>query len=131
VSAEIDHDRLRSWLELFGRAWERRDREQAAALFSEDGSYRETPFAEPVVGADEIRAYWARLPKARGDISFGYEILAVTEPWAIARWHGSYTHVEGETRVELDGILLVSLDDEGHCRDFREWSNRRERQPSP
>jgi hypothetical protein len=38
----------------------------------------------------------------------------------IARWHGSYTPVEGETRVELDGILLVSLDDEGHCRDFRE-----------
>jgi hypothetical protein len=34
--------------------------------------------------------------------------------------------VDGETRLELDGILLVALDDEGRCRDFREWSNRRE-----
>jgi hypothetical protein len=84
-----------------------------------------------VVGADEIRAHWSRLPKARDDLSFGYEILAVTEPWGIARWHGSYTPLDRETCVELDGILLVSLDDEGRCRDFREWSNRREREPSP
>jgi hypothetical protein len=66
------------------------------------------------------------LPRARDDIAFDFEILAVTERWGIARWHGSYTPVEGKSRLELDGILLVSLDDEGRCRDFREWSNRRE-----
>jgi len=67
------------------------------------------------------------LPKAREDISFHYEILAVTERWGVARWHGSYTPVDRETQLELDGILLLSLDEEGRCRDFREWSNRRER----
>jgi hypothetical protein len=66
------------------------------------------------------------LPRTREDISFDYEILAVTERSGIARWHGSYTPLEGETPVELDGILLLSLDDEGRCRDFREWSNRRQ-----
>jgi hypothetical protein len=66
------------------------------------------------------------LPRAREDISFGYEILAVTERWGLARWHGAYTPVEGEAHVELDGILMLSLDDEGRCRDFREWSNRRQ-----
>lgn len=50
----------------------------------------------------------------------------MAEPWGIAHWHGSYTPVDRETRLELDGILLVSLDDEGRCRDFREWSDRRE-----
>jgi SnoaL-like domain len=99
----------------------------AAALFSEDGSYRETPFEEPVTGPDEIHAYWSGLPKAREDIKFGHEILAVTDRWGIARWHGSYTPVGSETGLELDGILLVSLDDDGRCRDFREWSIRRER----
>ena len=67
------------------------------------------------------------MPKAREDIRFRYEILAVTEEWGIARWRGSYTPVDRETQLELDGILLVSLDGEGRCRDFREWSNRRER----
>lgn len=79
------------------------------------------------MGAQEIRAYWSTLPKARDDIRFSYEILAVTEPWGIARWHGSYTPVDRETQLEFDGILLVSLDEEGRCQEFREWSNRRER----
>lgn len=113
-------------MERFARAWESRDPEQASALFAEDGYYQETPFDEPLTGADQIRTYWSSLPKAREDISFTYEILAVAEPWGIARWRGSYTPVERKTHVELDGILLVSLDDEGRCRDFREWSNRHE-----
>jgi hypothetical protein len=60
------------------------------------------------------------LPAARDDIRFSYEILAVANPWGIVHWHGCYTRVDGATRLELDGILLVSLDDEGRCRDFRE-----------
>ena len=103
-----------------------RNPDQAAALFSEDASYRETPFDEPVQGAQEIRAYWSSLPQAQEGIRFAYEVLAVTERCGIAHWHGSYTYVDRATRVELDGILLVSLDDGGRCRDFREWSNRRE-----
>jgi hypothetical protein len=68
------------------------------------------------------------LPKARDDISFTYEILAVGEPRGIAHWHGSYTRADRDSHVELDGILLISLDEDGRCRDFREWSNRNEPQ---
>ena len=121
--------RLDSWLERFGQAWETRDPEQAAALFSDDGSYREAPFDEPLTGAHEIREHWSNLPKARDDISFTWEILALTESGGIARWQGAYTPVDRETRLEFDGILFVSLDDEGRCRDFREWTIRREHPP--
>jgi ketosteroid isomerase-like protein len=123
LRADRDHDRLGSWLQRFGRAWEQRDADLAAALFSDDGSYREDPFDEALRGAHAIRAHWAKLPKARGDIRFSFEILAVTEQWGIAHWHGSYTRVDGTTRLELDGILLVSLADDGRCREFREWSS--------
>jgi ketosteroid isomerase-like protein len=122
LRADRDHDRLGSWLQRFGRAWEERDSDLAAALFSDDGSYRESPFEEALRGAHEIRAYWAKLPRARDDIRFAFEILAVTEQWGIAHWHGCYTRVDGTARLELDGILLVSLADDGRCREFREWS---------
>lgn len=115
-----------SWLRRFGRAWEERDSDLAAALFSDDGSYREAPFDQALRGADEIRAYWSRLPRAREGIRFTFDILAVTDRWGIAHWHGSYTRVDGAMRVELDGILLVSLGEDGRCREFREWSNRRQ-----
>jgi hypothetical protein len=65
LAAKRDHDRLDSWLQRFARAWEERDPDGAAALFSD------------------------------------------------------------ATRLELDGILLLSLNDDGRCEDFREWSNRR------
>jgi hypothetical protein len=93
--------------------------------YSVSRSYRETPFDEPLRGAEAIRTYWSDLPQARSDIRFAYELLAVVEQWGIAHWHGSYTPVDRATRLELDGILLVSLDDDGRCEDFREWSNRR------
>jgi hypothetical protein len=126
LRAKRNHDRLDSWLQRFGRAWKERDPDLAAALFGEDGSYRETPFDEPLRGPDAIRAHWANLPAARGDIRFAYELLAVTELRGIAHWYGSYTPVDRATRLELDGILLISLDDTGCCRDFCEWTNRRE-----
>jgi SnoaL-like domain len=126
LCADRDHGQVGSWLERFGRAWEQRDANLAAALFSDDGCYRETPFDQALRGTEEIRAYWAKLPKAREDIEFTFAILAITDRWGIAHWHGGYTPIDGTTRLELDGILLVSLDDYGRCREFREWSNRRQ-----
>jgi hypothetical protein len=123
----MSHDQLDSWLGRFGRAWETRDPERVAALFSADGIYRETPFDEPLRGPSAIGAYWSNLPQAREDIRFTYDILAVTEPWGIAHWDGSYTRADDGVHVVLDGILLITLDEEGRCRRFREWSNRRER----
>ena len=130
LTAKRHRDRLDFWLQRFGRAWEARDRDLVVALFGEDGCYRETPFDEPLRGGRAIGAYWSKLPAARDDIRFSYEILAVSARWGIVHWHGSYTRLDGATHVELDGILLVALDDEGRCRDFHEWSNRRELAPS-
>jgi SnoaL-like domain len=120
-----DRDGLRDWLEGFARAWETRDPELVVPLFTERASYREGPFEQPLIGVDELRAYWSRLPPAREDISFGYEILAVTDSGGIANWRGSYTRADVDERIEVDGILLISLDSERRCRDFREWSVRR------
>jgi SnoaL-like domain len=122
-------DRLSAWLALFGRAWETRDAEQCAALFSEDGSYREGPFDAPLNGRAALRAYWSELPPARPGISFAYELLAATDAGGIAHWRGAYTRAADAVRVELDGILVITLDEEGRCRDFREWSLRREHPP--
>jgi hypothetical protein len=48
---------LENWLEALGRAWETRDPEAAAALFSERAEYYETPFVEPARGREGVRTY--------------------------------------------------------------------------
>jgi SnoaL-like domain len=51
---------LREWIERYGRAWEMADEASIVTLFTEDARYRSSPFREPHVGHDEIRAYWQR-----------------------------------------------------------------------
>ena len=46
------------WVTSYARAWETANEELIASLFTEDASYRSSPFREPFNGHAEIRAYW-------------------------------------------------------------------------
>jgi ketosteroid isomerase-like protein len=112
---------LEKWLDSYGRAWENRDPEAAAALFSQDVSYFETPFGEPARGRDGVRDYWANATRNQADISFSYAIVSVTGRQGIARWSARITRVSTSITVTLDGIFLLEFDDGGLCRELREW----------
>ena len=117
----MNHDTFQSWLDAYGRAWEAQDPEAAAALFTEDATYQEVPFDEPMRGRAAIAEYWSTNVQAQDDIKFGYEILATTEDKGIARWWTSFVDVPSKARVKLDGIFVVTLDTENRCTVFQEW----------
>ena len=50
---------LEEWAERYARAWEAADAEAAAALFTEDATYRADPFGDPYQGREGVRRYWA------------------------------------------------------------------------
>jgi SnoaL-like domain len=58
-----DLDAFRSWLDAYGRAWEKRDPEAATALFTEDSTYQVTPFLEPMRGRKAIFEYWSEVAR--------------------------------------------------------------------
>jgi hypothetical protein len=111
------------WLEAYGRAWERRDADAAAELFSEGASYAWGPYEEPLRGRDAIRARWAEVTAAQSDVAFGTEVLGVVDAGGVARWWCAFD--VPDVRIELEGIFLVVLDENGRCTDFREWWNER------
>jgi ketosteroid isomerase-like protein len=117
----MDAGQVEDWLERYGRAWEARDPGAAEALFAEDATYRETPFAEPLRGAAAVREYWADVTDPQEDVRFGYELLAVTGELAIALWTSTFTRVPGGERAELDGVFVLRFGDDGLCRELREW----------
>jgi hypothetical protein len=112
---------FKSWLEAYGRAWRDRNPQAAADLFTEDGIYQVTPFLEPMRGRPAIFEYWSQVARTEEDIQFGYEVLAVTPEFGIARWWASFVRVPPGLRTRLDGIFLISLNADGHCRSLREW----------
>lgn len=121
-----NHRTFDSWLQAYGRAWETRDPAAAADLFSEDATYRETPFDEPARGREAISEYWARVTAEQEGIRLGHEILMVADGTGIARWRASFLRIRSGSPVELDGIFVVRMDARGRCEEFREWWHSRE-----
>jgi ketosteroid isomerase-like protein len=115
---------LETWLNAYGRAWEGRDPEAAAALFTEDGVYAWGPYEEPMRGREAIRARWADVTAAQSNVSFSSEALGSIESGGVAHWACSFDVGEDLT-IYLDGIFIVVLTEDGLCSDFREWWNER------
>lgn len=117
----MDRSKLEGWLERYGRAWEGRDPEAAAALFEEAAEYYETPFEPPFRGRDEIRRYWRGATNSQRDISFSHEILSVAPSTGVARWRAEFSRIRTGQRVRLDGVFVLTFDKAGLCTVLREW----------
>jgi hypothetical protein len=112
---------FKSWLDSYGHAWENRNPEAATALFAESGTYQVTPFLKPMCGRKAIFEYWSEVVRTEENIRFGYEILVVKAELNIARWSASFVIVPQGLQTKLDGIFLISLDEEGRCKSLQEW----------
>ncbi|BBL78483.1 hypothetical protein RxyAA322_03370 [Rubrobacter xylanophilus] len=119
-------DRFSSWLQRYKRAWENRDPHAAQELFTENATYQETPFTEPLRGREAIYAYWSDVPNSQDQVRFESNIIAVTEQLCVAWWHASFIRIPNKARVTLDGIFVFSLNEAGLCTEFREWWHRQE-----
>jgi hypothetical protein len=112
---------LESWLARYKQAWEQRDPAQAAALFTENAPYRETPFDAPKAGRPGIRDYWATVTADQRNVDFKSAVVAVNGQTGVARWSASLTSAASGARVELDGVFVLTFDGNGLCSELREW----------
>ncbi|MCC7325521.1 MAG: nuclear transport factor 2 family protein [Burkholderiales bacterium] len=125
----------------YKRAWESSDEHLLAALFTTDGVYRNTPFAQQR-GHEAIKAYWQRT-KLQSDIRLDYEVLHREEHAGVAHWRTTYqvtseelfrvwaastgtplvARKEGDPlpRLVLDGIAAARFAADGKCSELRLW----------
>lgn len=131
---------IEHFMQGYKKAWEQRDEKLFCALFTPEGTYRNTPFAVQR-GHEELAAYWQRV-KLQEDVAVSYEVLASAPGSGIAHWHVTYqvaseelfriwaastgTNLIGRKpgdplpRMILDGVLQASFDG-GLCTDCRLW----------
>ncbi len=118
----LTRELFEAWLREYGRAWIERDAGAAAALFTPDGSYQESPHREPMRGP-EIAAYWRQVAEDQRHISFRHEVIAVEGDTGVNRWQAECDHLPSGGRWVMDGIFVVRFDASGRCRQFQEWWN--------
>ena len=119
--AKLTAAALEAWLARYEEAWEQRDPAQAAALFTADAAYHEMPFDAPKAGRAGIRDYWATVTADQRNVDFKSQVVAVNGQTGVARWSASLTSASSGTRVELDGVFVLTFDDSGLCSELREW----------
>lgn len=118
--AGLTPDAFAAWLDRYGAAWEARDAGAAGPLFSEDATYHEMPFDEPMQGRAAIEAYWARVTEPQSDIQFSYDVIATEGDTGVAHWNARFN--AGGAAVELDGVfVIVFAEDLATVRSLREW----------
>lgn len=110
-----------AWLRGYKAAWESRDPQAAAALFTADAEYYWTPFDPPHRGHSAIAAAWQGAVSQQKDVHFSYTVLAVDGARGIAHWHTRFNAIASGAAMQLDGIMAVELASPSQCRLFREW----------
>ncbi len=112
------------FLAQYKEAWETKNADLAALLFTRDAHYWESPFDEPIVGREAIRSYWKGATDTQQDIRFTVRDSFTVGHTLVAEWTATYTHKPSGERRELAGALLADFYGQ-EVRTFREYWHRR------
>jgi hypothetical protein len=79
---------LDAWVEGYKLAWENRDAEAVAALFTADATYRSNIFEDAHLGRAGVKAYWESVTSSQSDVRCKWEARLSTAPgyqWSFGR----------------------------------------------
>ena len=110
---------LDAWVERYRLAWENRDAEAVAELFTQDSTYRSNIFEEAHQGRAGVKAYWESVTSSQSDVRvrMGRPVVdgsrVTVEFWTNMK-------VDGED-VTVPGCMLLDFDQDWVCRGLREY----------
>ncbi len=117
----MDEEFLAAWVGKLGRAWEDRDQQAAAALFSPAVVYRENPFALALHGRAAVEEYWRSEMADHTHVRCWFDVIAAAGSTGIAHWRTTLTRGGTGAQVALDGLIVVQFNPAGECCSLREW----------
>ncbi len=115
---------VRKFLAQYKEAWESKNADLAASLFTRDAHYWENPFGKAIVGREAIHAYWEAATREQQDIQFAVKSSFHQKYTLVAEWICSYTHRPSGEHHELAGMMFADFYG-GQVRTFREYWHRR------
>lgn len=106
------------WLRRYGAAWESRDPEAAAALFTPDALYAWGPW-EQLHGREAIATRWKQATGEQDNARFEARPIGRAGEHEVVHW----ACVLGEpgSGHEIDGVFLLRFAPDGLCAELREW----------
>jgi len=114
---------VQEWIDAYERAWETRDADAAAEIFTPDAVYRDHPLGPPHLGQEGVRSYWSNVTSTQDqvEVRFGEPIVSADARRAAVEWW--VTMLNGGAEVTLTGVLVLRFAPDGRCEELREAWN--------
>ena len=111
---------VKAWLDRYVEAWRANDPALIGALFTEDAVYHADPFDDPLRGRQAIVEAWLAEEMPR-TFRTDYQPALVQGDRAFATGSTEYFKEDGSRHSRWGNAFLLTFDDAGHCREYREW----------
>lgn len=115
----MDRRRTRSWVAAYERAWRTHGTDSLDSIFTEEASYLQGPYREPIVGLPAIRRMWEDEREGPDEVfQMTSEVVAVEADTSVVRVEVRY----GEpVHQEYRDLWVIRFAADGRCRFFEEW----------
>jgi len=108
-----------AWVAGYERAWRTAGTGPLAELFTEDATYRMSPYEEGATGLTEIGMLWERERQGPDEaFTVAHEVVAVDRDTAVVRLEVRYG---GPERLQYRDLWILRFAADGRCREFEEW----------
>ncbi|NEE03393.1 YybH family protein [Phytoactinopolyspora halotolerans] len=108
-----------AWVTAYERAWRAPGTDGLASIFTEDASYLQGPYHEPVVGLPAIARMWDDEREGPDEaFEMSSDIVAVDGDTAVVRVEVIYGD---PVNREYRDLWVIRFADDGRCRSFEEW----------
>ncbi len=113
----MDRNDVQTWVAGYELAWRTAGTEPLAGLFTDEATYRMSPWREPARGLAEIAALWEAERDGPDDqFTLATDVVAVDGEVAVVRAEVEYADPPRPWRD-----LWVLRFEDGRCREFEEW----------
>jgi ketosteroid isomerase-like protein len=107
----------RSLIDDFGRGWSKGDVDLLMSVFAGDMIFVETPFSEPLLGAESVRRYWLEVPLHQSEVTFSSGEIYAAGPWFSTEFKcvfrrkrtGEWVDARGAIFCETDGAKITEM----------------------
>jgi ketosteroid isomerase-like protein len=115
----VNKAQVADWVAAYERAWRAPGTGALAGIFSEDASYRQGPYDEPVTGLPAIADMWEAERDGPAEVfRMTSDVIAADGDTAVVRVEVSYGD---PVRQEYRDLWVLRFADDGRCASFEEW----------